>query len=517
MRRRSISRRCCGPAAASPAAISCCGRSPNACAHARLGIIAGRKVARARGRPQSRASGSSAKPSGRPAAGLGRTTSTVQLRGDSAARVERRACATELRHVAGSSSRALADRPAIAARQAVDDGITTPHTVLRLLVFAVHAVRRMAARPATRAPAPTRRRRRRARTAPRTRRSAARARSSCRHAAARRHRRPAARLRAGRAIKVETDVFHAEISTMGGDLRRLELKQHRDVEDKKKNFVLFQQRPDHTYVAQSGLLGGEPADAPHAVHRRRDAIQAGRRRQTRSRCACDAPPVERRQGDEGLSLPARELSDRRRRSRSRTRAPRRCSRTRYFQFLRDDKPPAGDSAMLPTFTGVGVYTEKEKFQKIAFADIEKNKATLPEDERATAGSRSSSTISSARGCRRTARRASSTRARSTNLYAAGVIVPAAAVAAGRSGDGQRAAVRRAAGAGQARGARARARSRRRLRLAHDHRRAAVLAAPVASPVGRQLGRRDHPPHGDHQAHCSIRCRRRATARWRRCA
>ena len=33
--------------------------------------------------------------------------------------------------------------------------------------------------------------------------------------------------------------------------------------------------------------------------------------------------------------------------------------------------------MLPTFTGVGVYTGKEKFHKIAFSDIEKGKASYP--------------------------------------------------------------------------------------------------------------------------------------------
>jgi YidC/Oxa1 family membrane protein insertase len=49
----------------------------------------------------------------------------------------------------------------------------------------------------------------------------------------------------------------------------------------------------------------------------------------------------------------------------------------YAQFLRDDKPPAGDSSMVPTFTGVGVYTEKEKFHKVSFSDIEKNKASYP--------------------------------------------------------------------------------------------------------------------------------------------
>jgi YidC/Oxa1 family membrane protein insertase len=35
--------------------------------------------------------------------------------------------------------------------------------------------------------------------------------------------------------------------------------------------------------------------------------------------------------------------------------------------------------MLPTFTGVGVYNEKDKFHKITFADIEKGKATVPKD------------------------------------------------------------------------------------------------------------------------------------------
>ena len=35
--------------------------------------------------------------------------------------------------------------------------------------------------------------------------------------------------------------------------------------------------------------------------------------------------------------------------------------------------------MLPTYTGVGVYTDRDKFQKIAFSDIEKNKAVLPKD------------------------------------------------------------------------------------------------------------------------------------------
>jgi YidC/Oxa1 family membrane protein insertase len=45
----------------------------------------------------------------------------------------------------------------------------------------------------------------------------------------------------------------------------------------------------------------------------------------------------------------------------------------YFQLVRDRKAPDGDSAMLPTFTGPAVYTKGEKFQKVAFDDIDKGK------------------------------------------------------------------------------------------------------------------------------------------------
>ena len=45
--------------------------------------------------------------------------------------------------------------------------------------------------------------------------------------------------------------------------------------------------------------------------------------------------------------------------------------------MRDGKAPEGDSAMLPTFTGMAVYTDQEKFHKLPFADIEKGKASYP--------------------------------------------------------------------------------------------------------------------------------------------
>ncbi len=46
----------------------------------------------------------------------------------------------------------------------------------------------------------------------------------------------------------------------------------------------------------------------------------------------------------------------------------------YYQLTRDDTEPGG-STFYSTFTGPAVYTQEEKFQKVDFSDIEKQKAT----------------------------------------------------------------------------------------------------------------------------------------------
>ena len=183
---------------------------------------------------------------------------------------------------------------------------------------------------------------------------------------------PQSALAAGTPITVETDVYRAEISTRGGDLRRLEFKQHRDIEDTKKAFVLFEQRPDHVYIAQAGLIGAQLpnhqtsytaaatqyqlADGSNTVEVRLEAPAANGVKVTK---------IYRFRRGSYLIDVAFEITNG---------GPAPVQPYAYGQILRDDKPPVGDSAMLPTFTGIGVYTEKDKFQKVAFSDIEKSKA-----------------------------------------------------------------------------------------------------------------------------------------------
>jgi YidC/Oxa1 family membrane protein insertase len=174
-------------------------------------------------------------------------------------------------------------------------------------------------------------------------------------------------------LLVTTDLFIAEVSAQGGDLTRLELREHREVGDKDKNFVLFDTA--HAYAAQSGLIGQNlPThktiwQLPATTLALKDGEQELRVRLTasvdggaqvvrtyvfkRGSYLVDVE-FEIANGDQAAIEPHA-----------------------YFQLTRDDKPPESGSAMMSTFTGPAFYTEADKFQKVQFSDVVKNKAKIP--------------------------------------------------------------------------------------------------------------------------------------------
>jgi len=169
-------------------------------------------------------------------------------------------------------------------------------------------------------------------------------------------------------VRVRTDVLAAEIDTQGGDLVYLELLQHRDNADGKKNLVLL--GPEHRYTVQSGLTGGLP------FHRTLFATSPGERV-----LSPDADRLEVRleaQTPEGVRV-VKTLSFRRSSYQidiaeeiaNGTSSP--IATYAYFQITRDGSSPAGDPHMAQTYTGAALYTEQNKFQKISFSDIEKGK------------------------------------------------------------------------------------------------------------------------------------------------
>ncbi len=179
-------------------------------------------------------------------------------------------------------------------------------------------------------------------------------------------------LQKGEVVRVETDQLVAEISTAGGDLRSLELLAHRDTLDQHKNFILLQEKGDHTYVAQSGLIGNSLPNhrTVYAASEREVKLAAGAESVT---VRLAAPPADGIQVAKIYTFHRGSyLIDVSYEIQNKSAAP--IQPDAYFQLVRDGKPPAGDSAMLPTYTGFAVYTEKEKFQKVPFADIDKGKA-----------------------------------------------------------------------------------------------------------------------------------------------
>ena len=169
---------------------------------------------------------------------------------------------------------------------------------------------------------------------------------------------------------ISTDLVKATISAQGGDIVRLELLRYKEHDHKDKIFVLFDSK--HQYLAQSGLIGeGLP------THRTTFKRVAG--------------PTELAEGGNELKVRLEATTA------NGIKVAKTLTFTRssylidvawevvngsqkpvathaYYQIQRDDVAPEGESAMVSTFTGPAVFTDAEKYQKIDFADITKEKA-----------------------------------------------------------------------------------------------------------------------------------------------
>lgn len=179
---------------------------------------------------------------------------------------------------------------------------------------------------------------------------------------------------ASEVVKIETDLMQIEISLLGGDVRRTVLLKHGDTLDPSKPFVLLETGGEHTYVAQSGLLGaGMPNHKTSFTATTKEVKLA--EGQDEVSIELSSPPT-----DAGVVLTKRYTV---RRGEYVIRTTQRVSGlaasaappAAYFQLVRDEKAPAGGSRWVPTYTGVAVYTQADKYQKVGFSDIAKGKSS----------------------------------------------------------------------------------------------------------------------------------------------
>ena len=182
----------------------------------------------------------------------------------------------------------------------------------------------------------------------------------------------------GERITIETDLLRVVVNTTGGVIEEADLKTQQGTVDKNQPYQLLLNTKDRLHVVQAGLLGeGLPN------HKTIYVAQPGPRKldgadslQLRLSAPITQGPAAGGKVDQVLTFKkgsyivdvAFEITNA-------SQAP--LSATAYYHLLRDNKMPAGESSMVPTYTGAALYNETDKFKKIDWSDIEKKKAKLP--------------------------------------------------------------------------------------------------------------------------------------------
>jgi YidC/Oxa1 family membrane protein insertase len=179
----------------------------------------------------------------------------------------------------------------------------------------------------------------------------------------------------GETIRMTTDLMVAEVDTLGGTLKRVELLQHKDSKDPTKPFELL--GPEHHYEAQSGLAGdagpnhrtlwrAQPGE--RALGPGRDAVEL--RLSASGKDGLEVTKIYTFKRDSYVIDIALEM---------RNAGSAAASTYAYFQLTHDGKPDVPTNSVASTFgaqsfIGFGVYTNEHKYQKVHLTDLDKGKS-----------------------------------------------------------------------------------------------------------------------------------------------
>jgi YidC/Oxa1 family membrane protein insertase len=171
----------------------------------------------------------------------------------------------------------------------------------------------------------------------------------------------------GEIITLKNDVITLEIDTLGGVISRAQLTKH--LEEDKSGVLIFERSKARQYYARSGLVSASGVELPNhtqvfSVSKNSAgnsvtlvAEKNGIRLEKLLTLDNGSYVVDAKHTIKNLSNPSADL-------------------TLYAELVRDNGK-LEESMFYATFTGPALYTDAEKFQKIEFSDIEKNKAKLP--------------------------------------------------------------------------------------------------------------------------------------------
>lgn len=180
-------------------------------------------------------------------------------------------------------------------------------------------------------------------------------------------------------ITVTTDLVQAQINTVGGDLRSLNLLMHGSQSNRKDPYNLLTEANNKVYVAQTGLVSNSGLLLPtHNSIFTTDKLNY---------------TILPNQKDLVVTLKANEsgvdiiktytfnrnsyVIDVAYQIINNTNNPL-AGVSAYWRLLRDETAPEGEMKFVHTYTGGAYYTPENKFNKIAFKDLQKNDASYPE-------------------------------------------------------------------------------------------------------------------------------------------
>ena len=176
---------------------------------------------------------------------------------------------------------------------------------------------------------------------------------------------------------VTTDVFRLTFNSEGGSLIGAQLLKHaQDVGGRKNQeqppFTLLEDDGERVYIAQTGLIGGRFPNhkTPMTLVSGGSTLADGQNEMQLRFESADIGGVKLvktytlQRGSYVIGVQHEVVNN----------SGQAVSPQLYLQLVRDDNQTANSTPFYSTFTGPAVFTEEKKYQKVAFADIEKGKA-----------------------------------------------------------------------------------------------------------------------------------------------
>ena len=177
------------------------------------------------------------------------------------------------------------------------------------------------------------------------------------------------RLQTDKRILVQTDLFKAEIDTMGGDLRKLELTQHRADNSDTNNFVLLSdQAAPSIYVVQSGIALGKLATHKEIFTSvSNDYAMAADQNELKVALLWTSPEGVKLTKTYTFVRGSYEIKVDQLINNGSIAA---VDPLVYYQIVHDSESNQG-TKMMPTFTGGAYFTDADKYKKVKFSDMSK--------------------------------------------------------------------------------------------------------------------------------------------------